>query len=248
MRFRGSVALVGAGVPRSHEFEWAVHRFCQLHPDVALVACMGPEIAVNRNNAARAMQGDWLWCLDDDSIFQPDALERLLPRLSEIDIVAPMCVRRSLPYDVLAYVWGADGVAYPISQPPGSGLVMADQVTTMGALIARSVFERLEEPWFRVGQGDMEHNQDDTDFMRRARLAGIRIGCDTDVLMGHTTRMVVWPGPDDQITVAVGDGRVFQIPRQWVNTTPAVPEMVGLLSESAMLNGRVAKPAGVVRS
>lgn len=226
----GMIGIPSASEPRSNEFFWSLQRVLRRHPDVLLAVSAGPEVAVNRNNLAKqalAAECEWLWQADDDTIFQDDVLERMVPHLAEAEIVVPYMVRRSLPFDGLLYQWRDGSVVTP-NPDPGSAVMEIDQGTTGGMLIATSAFKKMQYPWFRVGEVDGEHQQDDTMFCKRARDAGVRIVCDPGVLIGHLLRVYAWPGKNDSIVLGMGDGLAVPVSRAYIAGAPRAGALVGL--------------------
>lgn len=66
-------------------------------------------------------------------------------------------------------------------------------------IFRRSVFDRIEKPWFweqANENGDWEENRTDADigFWKRCQDAGINVQMSLDVLVGHIEVVVTWPG------------------------------------------------------
>src|SRR5262249_15007235 len=85
----------------------------------------------------------------------------------------------------------------PLS-PGTPGLVEVDELGGAGLLAHRTVFERVEWPWFSHGSTpDGGHVSDDAYFTRKARAAGITLYVDTSVTLAHMTVMAVEPRFED---------------------------------------------------
>jgi len=146
-----------------------------------------------RNQLVRWMlesESEWLLMVDDDHVFAPDLLTRLLSH--DKDIVAALCLRRDEPYSPFCFSEiGEDGrfLALDLAAHESGGLVRVATVGTGAILIRRAVLEHLSEPWFRVTSDSGE----DMLFCQDAAAAGFEIHCDLDTCVGHLTTAVVWP-------------------------------------------------------
>lgn len=157
---------------------------------------IGNDIAGNRNAACEQMDGDWIWFVDDDHAFPGDILLGLLER--NVDIVAPLCLRRVQPF--LPVACGLDGDFLDLNLCGEDELVEVEHTGSSGMLVRRRVLEEVAKPpgrrvWFQLGDGVSE----DVVFCRKARAAGFRVHVDTGRRLGHVTTAVVWP--------AFGEGR-----------------------------------------
>lgn len=203
----------------------------------SMAQAAGSELPSNRNGLAKAMSGDWLFCLDDDMVIPPNTLQKLLRTLysGPYDVVSAFCLRRGQPYDALVYM--DDPVLDPTGVRPWvpddrTGVVEIKAGGLGGVLIRRRVFEALEQPYFRVGQVEAAHFHEDVEFFHRVRAAGFRCAVDLDCPVGHVTPMAVWPGrsPDGRFAVAlVGhDGLMIPVdPEQLRRSTPQMG-LIGL--------------------
>jgi len=152
----------------------------------------------------------------------------MLPLLEHADIVAPYLVRRSLPFDGLLYQWASETEVRTPNPDPGGPVIDVDQCSTGGMLCHRRVFEGMKYPWFRTGEFDGEHQQDDTGFCRRARLDGYKIVCDPSIVFGHLVRVFVWPGKADHVVLGMADGVGLPVPRSLFREAPRAAALVGL--------------------
>jgi hypothetical protein len=150
---------------------------------------VGNDIAGNRNGACAQADGDWVWFIDDDHTFAPDILLRLLAR--DVDIVAPLCLRRVQPFHPVAC--DLDGRHLDVTRYAHGELVEVEHTGSSGMLIRRRVLEQVEAPWFELGNGVSE----DVAFCRKAREAGFLVHVDMGVPLGHITTAVVWPTNTD---------------------------------------------------
>lgn len=156
----------------------------------------GIDLAKTREYLADTMSGGWLFMVDDDHLFAPDMLLRLLKRLDEaphVDVVASFCLRRWLPHPTVVGELQEDGTARMIGFQRGSGLVEVDLTGLgSGAVIRRSAFNRFYRPWFTGGPFT-----EDWTFCSRLLKAGGKCAVDLDIQVGHISNMVVWPAKDE---------------------------------------------------
>jgi GT2 family glycosyltransferase len=168
--------------------------FCQAltilgKPDATrLIWAKTSDIAGNCNMIFRNFKGDWVWLIGDDHVFDPAILLRLLAH--DVDVVVPLCLKRSPPYDPVVYSHqNADGHYVGQTDMPEHGLVEVYACGQAGMLIRREVIEAIEDPWFEMHGGPNE----DLNFCAKVRDAGFRLWCDLDSLLGHMASHTVWP-------------------------------------------------------
>ncbi len=145
---------------------------------------LGSDIAAARNEACAAVEGDWIWFIDDDHAFKGDIIVRLLER--NVDIVTPLCLRRQQPFLPVPCV--ADDFM-DLTLYGRDELVEVQHAGSSGMLIRKRVLDAIEPPWFELGNGISE----DVRFCEKARAAGFDIHVDMAVPLGHLTTAVVWP-------------------------------------------------------
>jgi hypothetical protein len=169
----------------------------------------GVNIGANRNIVAAQFAGDWLCMVDDDQVFAPDLLVRLLRHLDDdrVDIVVPLIVRRNPPHAPVLLVQAPrkgtrtrlvelDGREGPVRfflqkaiLANQRGLQRVEAAGSGVMLIRRRVFDRVEPPAFER-KGELG---DDFHFCLKARAAGCGVFCDFGITAGHVTPMAVWP-------------------------------------------------------
>lgn len=207
-RTRGTVAFMTAGLGR-----YAAAAQCMValeKPAGARVEWFsgGVNVATNRNVVAAHFTGDWLCMIDDDQVFAPDLLHRLLRHLANdrVDIVVPLILRRNPPYApcllVPAPPKAVGGRVVELQEPRSvryfleqmkltnqRGLQAVEAAGSGIMLVRRRVFERIPPPWFER-RGDLG---DDFHFCLKARAAGCGVYCDVGTTAGHVAPMAVWP-------------------------------------------------------
>jgi hypothetical protein len=139
---------------------------------------LGTDIADSRCRLVEQLDGDHLLFLDDDQVFDPDLLERLLAH--QLDVVGALVPGKHAPF--LPYL-GAGGPTAPTEAP---GLLEVEATGTGALLVRRRVFEALEPPYFWPPGEDVV-------FCRRVRELGFQIFVDTSVWVGHLAPITVWP-------------------------------------------------------
>lgn len=137
-----------------------------------------------------------LW-IDDDMVFQPDALQRLLAH--DLNIVGGLCFNRRSPayqpivakkyHPDLGMAPGATGFVYDL---PQSGLYECDRTGGAFLLVKAEVFRKIEthfgpDSWW-VPFGDAS---EDFSFCARAQECGYRIFVDCGVSIGHVGSVVI---------------------------------------------------------
>jgi hypothetical protein len=149
------------------------------------------------NEMVRSMRNrnlEWLWILNDDHVFDPELLIKLLER--DVDMVVPLCLQRSYPYGPVL----RDG-------PPNYGWAPWDRLTNKkglldwtgntcghaGMLIKKNVFEAIPEIWFEAGKITPEFSASDIYFCVKVAKYGFKLFIDLDNPIGHCITGIVWP-------------------------------------------------------
>ncbi len=152
--------------------------------------------AKGKNQAVREGGPDvtHFFFLDDDHVFQADALIALLNR--RVPIVCALNNWKTPPFlPLVFYGENVDEVTgnkrlltYPLSELDGvSGLHPVYAAAGSGLLVEAQVFKVLPEPWFQVGKFNPEELSEDLFFYEQARNAGFTAYVDFDVQMAHIT-------------------------------------------------------------
>lgn len=152
-----------------------------------LIWTKSSDVAGNMNTICRKFQGDWVWFIGDDHVFDPDIVLRLLSR--NVDVVVPFCLKRSPPFDPVVYSHQNERGEYVGAELPASGLAEVYACGSAGLLVRRRVLEAIEDPWFEKTNGPNE----DLNFFAKVRESGFTIWCDVDCRLGHMASHTVWP-------------------------------------------------------
>jgi len=153
---------------------------------------------------------------DDDHDFDQDLVLRLLEH--GVPIVAAVTSYRMPPFAPVIYKderivrtlkdgrLVKHGVSYSWAELDTlRGLQPVFAVSGAGMLVAREVFETLDDPWFECGQYDPEEMGEDLYFYEKCRNAGYPIYVDLDTVQGHCGNVAFWPTrlDDGSWTIAV---------------------------------------------
>ncbi len=147
---------------------------------------------------------DWLCLMGDDHVFPPQFVLKLLTQMyaNDLDIIAPICFRRSFPPQVVLYTYTENpespigGLWYPIELKayPEGGLIEVDACGSAGMIVRRRVLEKIEAegktPWFELGVGQWG---EDLFFCKKAKDCGFKIHADLDMSLGHILNTALWP-------------------------------------------------------
>lgn len=186
-------------------------------PHSTLTVKEGGQADHARNFLVKSLTKDWLFFMDSDQTFAPDALKRLLSW--NVDIVSGLIFHRTGPPVPMfyKYEWQQDRGHYyrPLTMPVGEylqrhrdlwkeakngaivlppaekGLLEIDGVPCGCLLVHRRVFEAIKEPWFQWGEGLTAG--EDFYFCRKAQEAGFKIYGDPSVICGHLSEYVRGP-------------------------------------------------------
>lgn len=134
-----------------------------------------------REEAVKAfLQGqyDALLFVDSDMVVPVDLLTRLIEH--DKDIVSALAFKRTPGYEPCIFkVCNEQDAKFYLDYP--KGLTEIEGVGMACTLIKRKVFETVPQPWF------FPHKilGEDLSFCVRARQAGFKIYCDTELICGH---------------------------------------------------------------
>jgi hypothetical protein len=167
--------------------------------NVSRFILQGNILTLQRNEAVQRMNGDWLLFIDDDMVWQPDVVGRLIASREEhdLDMVGALCFRRSDPYQPTLYMREEPTKgAYNFLETWDDDLVEVDATGLAFLLIHKRVFEAIAAspmppldqrvggppPNFFRWEGALG---EDLRFCQDAKAAGMRIWVDTRIEVGH---------------------------------------------------------------
>lgn len=200
-------AIPSHDLSRFPEF-WATLMTQDLPPGVTMTPalCRGTYIAENQNNMARQFMAgdfDYFWLTNDDQVYPPDTLARLLSHRA--GVVAPVCLERSAPFRPLVYdrfETHTGRVFHRFLNDGKSGLIEVAATGGGGMLISRRVLEKVKDPWWevrtvRANGTTPTQMSEDIDFCHKAHAAGFSVLCDTSIVVGHNAVFTIWPQRDE---------------------------------------------------
>jgi hypothetical protein len=191
----GTIVITAASLARYAEF-WLSLESLKVPMGTRLVCSRGADIPHQLNEGIRKMTGEWVFILGDDHTFEPDLLLHLLSR--QVDVVMPVVPRRDAPFcPVILHGPISDKMTrYSWRDLPITGLFQLpkdDICGQAGALVRKSVLDRLGDPWFQCGQVDPGRLQEDIHFIQRVHDLGIPIYIDCDGVMPHIANITITP-------------------------------------------------------
>lgn len=168
----------------------------QLPPGSSVLWCQGLWISAAVNEIVRNMRGEWLCLMADDHQFDADLVLRMLAH--DVDIVAPLCALRRVPFrPSLFHEKGISYQGYTWGELCGkSGLLPIDSMGGPGVVIRKRVLDAIGDPWFENHPHQRESPHEDLYFFSKCRQAGFQPYCDLDTVIGHITPSVLYPRQD----------------------------------------------------
>jgi hypothetical protein len=169
---------------------------------IAIRDSYGASISKNRNKCVEtALEHDakYLLFIDDDMVFEPSAIDKLLAHNEYI--VSGLCTARSFPATPALYMKRKDdtGLYDNIANP--KGLMSVDGVGMAFTLIDTTVFKRMKAPYFAMPPRGDDVLGEDLYFCEKAKELGIEVKVDCDVVIGHIGNyihsIVDWEVPVD---------------------------------------------------
>lgn len=165
----------------------------------------GGILTLQRNQAIQRMEGDWIVFIDDDMVWEPDAVKRLVQAREEhdLDMLGALCFRRTSPFQPTLYMRETPtSGGYNFLERWDSDIVEVDATGLAFIVIHKRVFERiagtpmppLEEraklglPNFFRWEGQLG---EDLRFCQDAKASGSKIFVDTRIEVGHVSEIVV---------------------------------------------------------
>lgn len=163
----------------------------------------GPNVARARNILVErflATTHEWLWMVDTDMTWSPDALDRLMD--DGKDVVGGLCFGvgegRLIPTIFDTITLAGEDVIVRVESYPRDRLVSCAATGAAFLLIHRSVLEAVRDrefsaafPWFQETERDGYPVGEDVTFCLRAGECGHRVHVDTRVKVGHVKAVTV---------------------------------------------------------
>lgn len=168
---------------------WMCYSMLRRPAGTRLMMVEGSDGSMQRNMIVEGLplDAEWLLLVEDDHLYPPDALERLLSH--SVDIVAGLTPMRRPPFWPCAFEH-LDGPWHrPITKEAiqSGELVECSAVGVGFTLVRREVFDVLKPPWFEPGQMRPGNIADDIHFCKKARASGFRVFVDAGLRIVHLT-------------------------------------------------------------
>lgn len=179
------------------QIDWDLAQWLRRLPgDVHTIGPRGNSIPRQRNLGIHNTGGNWVLFVDSDCIPPPFALDQLLQW--NVDVVGGVVLERFPPFRVAAMKSMDPPARWDLRDLPVKGLEAVPAMGTGCLLVRRSVFERMDYPWFRCGQVPdcADLLLEDFEFGLRLGKAGIRTFLDCGLRVGHRIEATLWPGRD----------------------------------------------------
>lgn len=191
-------------------------------------------VAKSRNlitEKALKMGAEWIFWLDDDQMFTPDVLTKILRRPEAI-VIGLTLMRMKMGHgykpiwsDRELWVRDGDPIWTPIDeiQTNADGLMRLCSGTCGGVLTRTEIFSKIPSPWWQMGQHVPDMFWEDVYFYEAARKAGYEIWGDPSVRFGHMSDLTVWPHQQDDGTFStvLADGFQGFLSMPWVTKVTA---------------------------
>lgn len=190
----GAVGIICPDTSRYSMF-WMCHEELELPANTFPVRSITSDRILGRNSCvtqALDKGAEWLMFLDDDHVFPPGIVKRLLSH--DVDVVGALYLQRMMPFAPVAYEHkDAEGVYHSVNlhNHGETDLIEVAAVGTGGMLIRSEVFRAMEPPWFEHGRAS-----EDLIFCDAVRELGISVYCDLGARMGHIQPAALWPTHD----------------------------------------------------
>ena len=170
----------------------------------------GSMLVLQRNECLKQMEGDWILFIDDDMVWNPQAIGQLVTSWEEVQkqfdepvIMGGLCHRREAPYDPTLYARdNKTSGKYRFMETWTSDVVEVDATGLAFVLIPVTALEAImATPWPNFETRQLyqsppifqwtQHMGEDLRFMQDAKAAGCKVFVDTRVRIGHVTEIVV---------------------------------------------------------
>ncbi|MCE5247964.1 hypothetical protein LLG88_13715 [bacterium] len=211
------------GVPCAEQGRWSAFWgcLCDLERPAGwrVVPGRGSSVSQNRNLIVRRaleLGAEHIFFLDDDLVFQPDVLTKMLERGGQFDAVVGLSLRRMPEFKPIWFHANQPRLECMMRLadiPTDGSLVQLAAATSGGLLVRTDVFRRIDSPWWTLGQfkGREDEWCDDLDFCRKLYEAGIPLYGDPTIRFGHITNLAVWPTVhgDEWLTALARGPEVF---------------------------------------
>jgi len=157
--------------------------------DIIIEARSGPNTGVARNKIVQSFMDSsatWLLSVDADMTWTVGDIRALMRQVDSVEapIVGALAFESEPEIRPVLYEFDKKHIQYNIHSYP-EDLVQVGLAPVFFGLFHRSVFEKLEDPWFCYEYKDEPIADESTGFSFRLRDAGIPAYIDTRIKVGH---------------------------------------------------------------
>lgn len=191
----GTIIVASGYQPRYYEFTNSLEKL-GAPAGTKLTIERSCDITRNFNLGIKSMVGEWAWFLGDDHSFDPGLLLKLLDY--NVDVVVPITPTKVTPWlpcimhgpedTSNGKFWEEDMNIYQWSEVSGQGLFplpYGDFIGQAGMLVRKKVLDEIGYPWFKCGQLDPGHLQEDMQFCHELQTRGYTVYVDQDSIFDH---------------------------------------------------------------
>jgi hypothetical protein len=177
---------------------------------VSWLVVQGSMLVLQRNECLRQMEGDWILFIDDDMVWQPDTIGKLVASWEETQaqfeepiIMGALCARRESPHDPTTYMRDSQHSGkYRLLEKWDTDLVEVDATGMAFVLVPKAALMAMTDDTFPIDKETRliydpprifrwTSMGEDLHFCQDAKKAGCRIIVDTRLKIGHVTEHVV---------------------------------------------------------
>lgn len=148
---------------------------------------VGGGLSVGLDYAALQKKHDWVWIFDQDSVPEPNTLERLIQGLEYLDdgerktaVLAPVCVHPETGMTSYGLAWRGARLV-PTAEDPSQPVTLLDTVISSGSLVRREALETAGLP-----RADFFMDFVDHEHCLRLRRYGFEIAVVRDSRLRHS--------------------------------------------------------------
>lgn len=203
----------------------------------------GNVLPLQRNTAIQRMRGHFIIFIDDDMLWEPNAIEQLVDSFFEIDhqfdepvMVGGLCFRRTPPYQPTMYMRERpDAGPFNFLEKWDTDVVEVDATGCAFLLISKTAIEQFadtEMPPYEVRQtmsGPPEffywsgRMGEDLRFCTDAKTRGVRIFVDTRIKIGHISEIAI--NEEQYLQQIATRSEALEQERRTINLAMGLPTM-----------------------
>ncbi len=177
---------------------------------IKVLVVQGSILTLQRNEALRQMQGDWVLFIDDDMVYKPEQIRDIVAswtetseRVEEPVIMGGLCHRRTPPFDPTLYMRASPKMGrYRFLEKWEDDIIEVDATGMAFILIPVTALEAIGGVDWPERETRMIYDPpnifrwqdslgEDLRFCQDAKAAGCRIFVDTRIEIGHVAEVTI---------------------------------------------------------